>query len=253
MRSNIASWKKLRRAIGVLATSNVRTLLSAATVRSKMRSNIASWKELQNDDYFENHPCYKGLVDMGDYECRLIESFLPLSPEMTVAVIGCGYGRETAHIAKRVRHVYGIDVSERILDKATSYLKAAEINNFTPVLAEKYHTEIPDGIDLVFSIVVMQHLTRDLVRDYFRTLGRKLSADGRLLVQFVQVREADTDADVDVEKVIEPSISWTTFQILDLVRESNLKLLQIQSIVATDVALWHWALAAPQTASSSTV
>ena len=40
---------------------------------SQIRNNVEFWKQLQDADYFEKHPCYNGLVDMGDAECGVIE------------------------------------------------------------------------------------------------------------------------------------------------------------------------------------
>lgn len=209
-----------------------------------MRSNLAFWKQLQEGGYFENHPCYHGLVDTGDAECSVIEWFLPMTKQMNAVVIGCGYGRESFHIAQRVARVYGIDVSRTILDKAVEYMGHRGAANFIPVEAETYRQAIPQGIDLVFSIVVMQHLTRDLVRDYFDGLGAKLNPGGRMVIQFLEdiADERQTDADL---RVYEPSVSWTLPEIAVLCREANLKLAQARSYLATNSALWHWVCAAP--------
>ena len=101
-----------------------------------------------------------------------------------VVVIGCGYGRETAHIAPHVEHVYGVEVSDLILEKAVRYLAGRNIANFTPVLAERYASDIPAGIDLVFSVACMQFITRDLVFDYFATLARKLTRQESAIAMF---------------------------------------------------------------------
>src|SRR5262245_54770510 len=130
--------------------SLLRRLVSA---RSGPRSNVPCWQQMQEAGYFENCPDYKGLPDLGDVDIRAIEQFRPLTPDMTVVVIGCGYGRESVHICPRVKHVYGIDVSDRILSKAKAHLRDRGIANFTPVLAEHYKEKIPSGIDLIFSIV----------------------------------------------------------------------------------------------------
>ena len=147
-----------------------------------MRSNLTHWQEMQENDYFEKHVCYNGLVDMGDGECGVIEWFTPLTEDKSVVVIGCGYGRESIHIAKRVCHVYGIDVSRKILDKAVKYTAEHDVRNFTPVLAEIFDLTIPDGIDLVYSITVFQHITRDLARNYLYVLGRKLAPGGKMVI-----------------------------------------------------------------------
>src|ERR1039457_2894108 len=82
------------------------------------RSNLDEWKQLQNDHYFENHPCYKGISEFGGQEAvEAIQWFLPIRPEMRIAVIGCGFGRETLKLAPLVKEVYGIDVNSTILDK----------------------------------------------------------------------------------------------------------------------------------------
>ena len=214
-----------------------------------LRSNVEHWKQLQENDYFEKHPCYNGLRDFDASTCILIEKYCtPLERDMNVVVIGCGYGRDTAHIAPRVRHVWGIDVSPTILGKAETYLRERGIDNFSPVLADDYGSAIPDGIDLVFSIVVMQHLTRDLVRDYFRTLGRKLAPSGRMLVQFVEDFLAmHEDAEL---RPYEPSISWTSRQLLELAEETGVKFLELRTYQATPTALWHWGVFGPPPAQA---
>jgi SAM-dependent methyltransferase len=220
--------------------SHVEGSTADASKPTTLRSNVEQWKQLQDLDYFENHPCYMGLRDFDQSTCATIETFTPLAPEMNVVVIGCGYGRETAHIAPRVRHVWGIDVSQKILDKAQKYLTDRGVTNFTPALSDSYKTDIPAKIDLVFSIVVMQHLTRDLVVDYFKHLGEKLNPKGRILVQFVEDFMA-TDEDADL-RAYEPSINWTPRQILELSQTCKLKFIEVRTKQVTPTALWHWAL-----------
>jgi cyclopropane fatty-acyl-phospholipid synthase-like methyltransferase len=208
--------------------------------KSEIRSNLAQWKEMQEQEYFEKHPCYCGLVDKGEWEIGIIEQFSRLTSDLNVVVIGCGYGRESVPIARRVKCVYGIDVSDTILTKAVDYVKKNSISNFIPVLAEDYKTKIPDGIDLVFSIVVMQHLSRDLVRDYMRSLGTKLTPTGKMVIQFLEELGTDPDADAEL-RVYEPSVSWTLPRLLELAQFAGLNLREIRSNLATPTAFWHWA------------
>ena len=217
---------------------------AAVAGERQIRSNVEFWKQLQDADYFEKHPCYNGLVDMGDSECHVIEWFLPFSKDMNVVVIGCGYGRETAHLAQRVAHVYGIDVSPTILAKAVHYLGEKGITNFTPVEAENYRQMIPHDIDLVFSIVVMQHLTRDLVRDYFSGLGFLLKPRGRMVIQFLEETAPYRQSEAEL-RAYEPSVSWTIPEIVELCRGAGLRMELARSYLATETALWHWISAAP--------
>jgi cyclopropane fatty-acyl-phospholipid synthase-like methyltransferase len=208
-----------------------------------VRSNLDVWKKLQSEDYFERHPCYKGISDFGgDEAVQAINWFLPLRPDMKIAVIGCGYGRESLKLAPLVDHVYGIDVSETILNKAVKYLSERGIKNFTPVLAESFAQMMPSGLDVVFSIVVMQHLTRDLVRNYFVELGRKLNPGGGFVVQFLDEPGVDyRSTDAPENSGGEPSISWSSWQLVDLSRTAGLKLVEIRTHLVTEAALWHWA------------
>jgi SAM-dependent methyltransferase len=207
------------------------------------RSNLDVWKKLQSEDYFEKHPCYKGISDFGgDEAARAINWFLPLRSDMKVAVIGCGYGRETLKLAPLVGHVYGIDVSDTILNKAVGYLSERGIKNFTPVLAESFTQTMPAGLDVVFSIVVMQHLTRDLVRNYFVELGKKLAPGGGFVVQFLDEPGVDYGrTDAPENSGGEPSISWSPWQLVELSRKADLTLVEIRTQLVTEAALWHWA------------
>ncbi len=207
-----------------------------------LRSNLDVWKHLQDDHYFENHPCYKGISEFGGEEAvEAIQWFLPIRSEMRIAVIGCGFGRETLKLAPLVKEVYGIDVNSTILDKAVAFLSERGVGNFTPVLAETFPQTIPTGLDLVFSIVVMQHLTRDLVRNYFIELGRKLTPGGAFVVQFLDENTADyVGTDAPEHGGGEPSISWSHWQLVELAELAELKLVEIRSLLVTDAALWHW-------------
>ncbi len=204
-----------------------------------MKSNLDCWKALQAAGYFENHPHYQGCLDVGHNDIDKIERFFALEPSNVVVIIGCGYGREAAHICRQVAVVYGIDVSDGVLAQAVSYLRDGRgVTNFKPVLAERYDAEIPAGIDLVYSTTVMQHLTRDLVHEYLRTLGPKLSDNGRMIIQFMETDHGDQDADI---AVYEPSVSWSRDQISVAVDGAGLAVLDIKTEWIRPGCLWHWA------------
>src|SRR5712692_10243689 len=83
----------------------LKSRLSAGTRNTEgIRSNLDVWKKLQDKGYFENHPCYKGISDFGGQEAvQAIEWFTPIRADMKIAVIGCGYGRETLKLAPLVK------------------------------------------------------------------------------------------------------------------------------------------------------
>lgn len=205
------------------------------------KSNVSYWQKIQEQGYFENHPCYgrehSGLVLFGNDD-QTIRDYTPLTSDMNVVVIGCGYGRESTLIAPHVKHVYGIDVSDLILDKARAFTASHGIDNFTAVHAELWQQEIPDGIDLVYTMVVFQHLTRDLVKAYISGLADKLTRNGRMLCQFCESRYGTHDAALTVH---EPNVNWTTDEIRELLSECGLQLYRLDSGQVAEESAWHWA------------
>lgn len=124
-----------------------------------------------------------------------------------LAVIGCGYGRESRHFAGRVKTVYGIDVSPVVLEQAEAFVA---LPNFIPVLAGEYKAVVPD-VDYVYSHSVFQHIPHEIARDYIETFKVKLRPGGAMYVQFVEHRCADKP----IAKP-EPVYSWTRPQIKEM-------------------------------------
>ncbi len=192
---------------------------------------------MQEERYFEKHPCFRKFTTIGHETIPAIEYFTKLEPHYKVVVIGCGYGRETLQIAPRVEYVYGIDVSHTILQKAVKITSENGVHNFIPVLVDTYKEDIPSGIDLVYSVVTMQHLTRDLVYDYFHTLSRKLNKEGVMIVQFLE-RVGDKGLDAEL-RVYEPSVTWRKEQIVELAEECDLSLV-IRTVKIKSDIFHHW-------------
>jgi len=210
---------------------------------SSITSNLEFWQKMQEDDYFENHMFYgDGNTELplfGD-DLELIPRFIELSSDMNVAVIGCGYGRETVLIGPSVKHIYGIDVNKKILDKAIKYVNKHGIYNFTPVLANAWKEEIIEPLDFVFELTVFQHLTKDLTRDYISGMADKLKPDGRMLFQFMDSEYGTEDAEM---KKYEPCVNWSMEQIENAARDFNLQILKVEHRHwPQDKAYWHWVL-----------
>ena len=203
---------------------------------------LEHWRAIQAKGYFEDHPAYGGLREFGSDEAvYAIEQFRPLASDAQVVVIGCGYGRESLGLARRARGVWGIDVSAPVLRTAIGYLAERGVHNFRPVLAGQYAEAIPDGIDIVFSLVVMQHLPREFVRDYFATLGAKLRPGGCFVVQFLENMDSDEGSPDIPDGVEEPSVSWTVRQLAGLADHAGLAFTEVRSIRVAARTLWHWA------------
>jgi SAM-dependent methyltransferase len=205
------------------------------------KSNLACWKKMQEEGYFEHHSWYGEMhngLELFGTDLDLINHYIKLTQDMKVVVIGCGYGRESVLIAPHVSHVFGIDVSRIILRKAEEFVEQHGIKNFTPVLAERWVLDIPSSIDFVYEIVVFQHLTKDLVRQYIAGLAEKLSPTGKYLCQFLEDRVGSNDAEL---RVHEPRVTWTHGEIEELIGECGLTKFAIDEEAVSDGAKWHWA------------
>lgn len=206
-------------------------------------SNLEFWKQMQNDDYFENHMYYgagtEKLPLYGD-DLDLIRSFVDLNEKMNVAIIGCGYGRESVFIGPHVKHIYGIDVTKKILDKAVRFVNKHGVFNFTPVLAESWRYDLKEKLDLVFELTVFQHLTRDLTEDYIGGMAEKLNDDGKMLLQFMDCEYGTPEAEM---KKYEPCVNWKMPEIELLASKFGLKILKEEhKHWPEDCAYWHWVL-----------
>jgi SAM-dependent methyltransferase len=98
---------------------------------------------------------------------------------------GCGTGRVTFHLSKIFKSVIGCDISKQHLKIAEEYIKKANVSNvsfqniFSP--AEIYNLK---DIDVVFSIIVLQHNPPPVIAEYVKALLSILNHNG---VAFLQV------------------------------------------------------------------
>jgi len=207
-----------------------------------MKSNLHNWQRLQERDYFGGHPCYHredGSLNTDADDDKVLERYVRLAEKRRLAVIGCGFGREVAVIAPKVGHVWGIDVTPGILDKAVAFLGGRGIANFTPVLAERWKEDLPGDLDCVYSFIVFQHLTRDLVRDYVLHLPAKLGPTGEVVCQFADLTYGTRDVADDTPH--EPCVRWGRADIEALVAESGLHLYHLDRQVIPEHGDWWWA------------
>ncbi len=207
-----------------------------------MKSNLHHWQALQETGYFDHHECYKnsdGSLKTDAEDDKHIAKYLCLEEKKRVAVLGCGFGRETAVIAPKVGHVWGVDVNPFILKKAMNFLASQGIDNFTPILADNWKEEMPGDLDFVYCYIVFQHLTRDLVRDYVLNLPTKLSHNGEMLCQFADLVYGTQD--VSLKHPHEPSVRWNREDIEALVAEAGMTLYRIDQQFIPDHGDWWWA------------
>lgn len=186
----------------------------------EIETTLDMWKNLQKNNYFENHPHYKNFP--------IVKSpiiFPNIFENKTMVEIGCGYGRETAYFSKYVKKIYGIEVESYIIEKAKKFVtQNGNIKTTKFVLAENYKKEIPNNIDIVYSLHVFQHCAYRQIKDYIDTFYQKLKKAGLFYAQFYI-------GDKRIyEQKIELNIQYTVEEIKTLFKNYTINTIQTKLI-----------------------
>lgn len=142
---------------------------------------IASWrKDWDVSDFLES--------GQKDYE-RLVSPMLDrigFSPAgKAMLELGCGAGRMTHVFAARFGHVFALDVSVEMLDRARKLVPGARNVEWMQANGLDLRELASDSVDFAFSYLVLQHLPDEkTVCDYIRELLRVLNESGICLFQF---------------------------------------------------------------------
>lgn len=118
-----------------------------------------------------------GEVQLG-WALELLER-LPLDGDEVVLDAGCGSGRVTAELVRRVPrgHVYGVDVAPSMVEHARTALRGRA----TILQQDLPELRLPEPVDAIFS-----NATFHWIADHdalFQALGRALKPGGRLVAQ----------------------------------------------------------------------
>jgi ubiquinone/menaquinone biosynthesis C-methylase UbiE len=99
---------------------------------------------------------------------------------LRVLDFGCGSGANTALLAGRGAHVWGVDISEPLLHLGQRRLVVSGIaGGATFVAASAHDLPLPDNsVDVVFGMAILHHLDLDLVS---REVRRVLKPGGRAI------------------------------------------------------------------------
>ena len=119
----------------------------------------------------------------GRSDAALVARHLPR--EAAVLDIGCGIGRVERYLAPLVRELWAIDVSGEMLRRAAARLAGIPNVHLREVGNGEFLSFFESGrFDLVFSLLVLQHLEREDAFLYLRDAHRVLTAGGVLVTQF---------------------------------------------------------------------
>jgi len=184
---------------------------------------VRSWQELHERGYFQRHRLHR---DWRVYNA-MPQWFMDLAkptPEDDALEIGCGYGQWMIPLAPLVDSVTGIDIHEAPLAKARELFRARRLSTAKVFLCDGLSTGFsPRTFSLVYSISVMQHIPREIVRRYISEAAHLLIPGGRGLFHF---RLADGRPgyvhDIDVSLIKEQSVGWTKEEIVKLAERAGI-------------------------------
>jgi ubiquinone/menaquinone biosynthesis C-methylase UbiE len=100
------------------------------------------------------------VADEAAYQKKLAVTREHFRPDMDVMEFGCGTGTTAVSHAPHVRHIYGYDVSDKMLEIARSRAAEAGVKNVTFEKADIIDLDIPDArFDVVMGHSIL-HLLR---------------------------------------------------------------------------------------------
>ena len=118
-----------------------------------------------------------------------IRQFLSPYQNKNVLEIGCGTGRMTEFIAAEFNQIYATDISGEMIRKGQERLP--DIKNIKWI--ETDGLELPENIqvDLVFSYIVLQHCSKEIVQANLKGIRRILADTGiaKIQVRGIPIRQ----------------------------------------------------------------
>lgn len=136
---------------------------------------------------------------------RKAVSRLELKPGDRVLEVGCGTGRNLAHLVQAVGmggHVYGVDLSEGMLREARELCAQAEWSNVTLLRADAADYNLPEPVDgVIFSLsyaVIPKH------REALRRAWEQLRPGGYAVIMDAKLPSGFFG------KLLYPFVVWTS-------------------------------------------
>ncbi len=107
----------------------------------------------------------------------------PVKDDDIILDLGCGWGRVLKPVMDRTGYAIGLDISHNMLNNAREHL---ENNGHEPVLLRGDGTSLPfknDSIDMIYSLLVLQHISKENGKSVFEEVRRVLKPGGTAYIR----------------------------------------------------------------------
>ena len=150
--------------------------------------------EVINTDFNDFQDCYKEQLQnaisfigqdldyftevKARYLCEIAKKYLGNTRNLSVLDLGCGVGLTDRFLNTEFRKLYGIDISEGIIEKAA-------LTNPSVCYQVYDGKRIPfteESMDIVFTVCVMHHISPSVWLDMIREFHRVLKKGGLLVI-----------------------------------------------------------------------
>lgn len=126
----------------------------------------------------------------GEADCQAL--IAPhLTPDLTVLDLGCGVGRVALYVAPLCKQLWAVDASSGMLTMARERLSGRDNVRFALCLDTRVPSVPSATVDLVYSILVLQHLEKEDAFLLMRDVLRMLAPGGRALLMFPNILSDD--------------------------------------------------------------
>jgi ubiquinone/menaquinone biosynthesis C-methylase UbiE len=113
------------------------------------------------------------------------ERLSPLISQSDVVLdLGCGIGRVVRYVAPLCASIWAVDASDAMLDLARTRLRGLSNVHFARCAGTAIPEVRDDSIDVVYSLITLQHLEREDAFALLRDLHRVLRPGGRAYFTF---------------------------------------------------------------------
>jgi ubiquinone/menaquinone biosynthesis C-methylase UbiE len=138
-------------------------------------------------------------------DAELIARLADTKPEAVALDLACGPGTFTMALARRSRHVFGLDLTPALLDRARRRASDEGAGNVTLFCCDATALPLPDAsVDAAICGYSFHHMSEPL--SALRELARVVRRGGRLaLVDIIVSRDADSEAADEIERARDAS------------------------------------------------